>query len=163
MPRGRKAVISWRDDLQTLRSLFRNERDADIRARLQALMLLRQGRTLTEVAQTVGVHYRTLQRWVDWYRNGGLEEVRQRRQGGGRGRPPLLTDAQREELIQQARRHGFASWKEAAAWVEWRFGVRYTYWGMRSLFRRYRLRLRRSSPWHSVMLQVSEQEATSSG
>ncbi|MCS7081646.1 MAG: helix-turn-helix domain-containing protein [Bacteroidetes bacterium] len=143
MGRGRPLVIPWQDDLQTFVVLFRHERDPDMRARLQALMLLRQGRTLAEVSLVVGVHYRTLQRWVSWYRDGGLQELRLHKQGGGKGRPPRLNAEQLAELIQHARRQGFSSWKEAALWIEHRFGVCYTYWGMRSLFRRHRLRLRR--------------------
>ncbi|MBI3950575.1 MAG: helix-turn-helix domain-containing protein [Acidobacteria bacterium] len=34
------------------------------------------GKSLGEVTEVVGVGYRTVQRWVRWYRTGGLAEVR---------------------------------------------------------------------------------------
>ena len=45
------------------------------RIRLQGLSMLRHGMTLTEVARALDINYRTVHRWVSWYRNGGLTKV----------------------------------------------------------------------------------------
>ena len=58
------------DTPETLREAYRAERDTMLRTRLHALWLLHTGRRMDEVASVVGIHYRTLQRWVSWYRKG---------------------------------------------------------------------------------------------
>ncbi len=79
--RGRRAKIEWREDEESLYNLRRQESNPQLGRRLQVLWLLRQGKTIKEAARTVGVHYRTGQRWVAWYRQGGVEELRRRRVG----------------------------------------------------------------------------------
>src|SRR5688500_16305822 len=92
---GRGLVVARQqeDTLEALREHYRQETKGEVRMRLHGLWLLRTGRRLREVAATVGVEYRTAQRWVGWYRTGGLAEVR-RRKGGGKGNAPYLTSAQ---------------------------------------------------------------------
>ena len=65
---GRPLVIEWApaDDAARLKGLYRSERRADVRPRLHALWLLRSGRRIREVAAVLGVHERTIQRWVGW-------------------------------------------------------------------------------------------------
>src|SRR5688572_14917455 len=97
--RGRPLVIDWRpgDDEGALKAVYRNERRADVRPRLQALWLLRSGRGVREVAQVVGVHERTVQRWLGWYRAGGVSAVASHRQAG-KGQPSFLTAEQQAQL-----------------------------------------------------------------
>lgn len=81
-----------------LRTAYRAERDPALRQRLQALWLLRSGeRQVGTVARVIGVDYRTVQRWVSWYRTGRLAAVRSHRLGGP-GQPPRLTVGQQEEV-----------------------------------------------------------------
>jgi len=90
--RGRPFVVAWRDEdtEEALRTAYRAERDPALRQRVQALWLLRgDTRLVGEVASVVGVDYRTVQRWVRWYRSGGLAAVRSHRLGGP-GQPPRL-------------------------------------------------------------------------
>jgi transposase-like protein len=82
---ARRFHVEWQEEEQTLFRLYKQETDHQQRTRLQALWLLRCGDNLQEVAETVGVHYRTLQSWVSWYRQGGLEEVLSHRHGGHGG------------------------------------------------------------------------------
>ncbi len=53
------------------------------RTRLQAFWHLRSGKKMQEVAELVGIAYRTLQYWVAWYRYRGLAEVLRRISGHG--------------------------------------------------------------------------------
>ena len=82
-------VVVWRPEetAEALRRAYREEADGEVRTRLHGLWLVRRGQRLAEVAQVVGVHPRTVQRWVRWYRDGGLAAVR-RRQRGAPGRRP---------------------------------------------------------------------------
>jgi transposase len=141
---GRPFRIAWREDEGVLAHAYRHERDAELRPRLHALWLLRRRGRLGAVAELLGVHYRTVQQWVSWYRQGGLAEVRRHRQGGRQGAPSRLSPAQRQALLDQAATGAFATALDAVGWVAQQFGVPYTAGGMHSLFRR--LRLKRKVP-----------------
>jgi hypothetical protein len=58
MRRGRPFVVQWREDdtAEALKEVYLTERDGIIRVRLQALWLLRAGRSLGEVTAALGVH-----------------------------------------------------------------------------------------------------------
>lgn len=116
--RGRPLVIAWRpgDDDGALKDAYRQERRADVRPRLHALWLLRTGRRVRDVAQLVGVHERTVQRWLGWYRDGGIAAVRAHRQAGT-GQPSFLTAAQQAQLREQAATGAFRTAAEVQQWV----------------------------------------------
>ena len=141
---GRPFRVSWRDEEEALAGAYRREHDAELRPRLHALWLLRRGERLGSVADLLGVHDRTIQQWVAWYRTGGLAEVRRHRHGGRQGAPSRLTAQQRQVLIDHAATGALATVLDAVHWVEQHFGVRYTEAGMHSLFRR--LHLKRKVP-----------------
>jgi len=134
--RGKTLQIPWQEDETTLFELYRGERDPEIRPRLHALWLLRKGKPMKEVAFLIGFHYRRLQEWVAWYRQGGIEEVRRHRNGGRQGRPPYLDKGKQDKLAEQALQGSFSTVGQAVLWVEQNLGVQYSYWGMYSLFRR---------------------------
>ena len=133
---GRKLRIDWHEDAATLLRLYRAEREVELRTRFHALWLLCQGHTIEQTAQILGVHVRTLQHWLAWYRAGGIAAVRQHRHGGRQGRVSFLTQDQRQHLQEQIRQGAFSTPREAMTWVQDHFGVTYTEWGMRSLLRR---------------------------
>jgi transposase len=138
--RGRPLVIDWRpeDGKAALKTAYRKERRADVRPRLQALWLLRSGRNVREVAGLVGVHERTVQRWVGWYREGGVAAVRAHRQAG-RGQPAFLTAEQQAQLWAAAAAGAFRTAAEAQQWVERQFGVHYRPGGIYALLGRLRI------------------------
>jgi len=137
---GRPLRIDWQEDEQALYRFYKQEKDHQNRTRLQALWLIRQGRSLEEVAQIVGVHYRTVQEWVAWYRKGGVVEMLHHRHGGHGGPKRRLVSQQEDELEEQASQGEIRTIWEAVDWVDKQFGVRYTYWGMRSVFQRLKLK-----------------------
>ena len=140
---GRHLNIEWHHTRKRLYILYQRETDLQHRGRLQALMLLRQGRAVTEVAETVGVHYRTVQRWVTWYRAGGVREVEQHRVGGHGAPARRLSGVQEATLKAKATRGEIRSVWEGVQWAEAE-GVAYTYWGMRWIF--VRLGLKKKVP-----------------
>ena len=111
-----------------------------MRLRWHALWLVRQGHSARQAARLVGVHLRTLRRWLAWYRQGGIEGLRGHRIGNWRGRMAYLTSEQEAELVAEAAKGTIPTVAVAMAWVKEHFGVSYTYWGMRSVFQRLKLK-----------------------
>lgn len=133
-------MIGWRpeDDGAALKAAYLKERRADVRPRLHALWLLRSGRGVREAAHLVGVHERTVQRWVGWYRDGGRAAVMGHHQAGT-GQPSYLTAEQQAQLWARAATGAFRTAADAQQWVAQQFGVRYTAGGMYSLLGRLRI------------------------
>jgi transposase len=147
--RGRPFVVAWRDedDEAALRAAYRAEQDAEVRPRLHALWLLRGGRRLGEVADVLGVDYRSVQRWVAWYRDGGLGAVTGHRMGGV-GQPPRLTPEQQEQMAREVATGRFRAAADIRGWVAETFAVSYTEGGMYSLLGRLRLAPKVPRPRH---------------
>lgn len=135
--RGRPFVVEWQESAAELERQYRQEKGVPRRTRLHALWLLRRGKRLDEVGEVLGVHYRTLQRWVAWYRAGGLAEVLRRTPGGQReGQQGWLTEGQGRQLRATVDTGVFHSAQDVAAWMEGQWGVSYSVGGIYSLFRR---------------------------
>jgi len=130
-------VVVWRPEetAEALRRAYREEADGEVRTRLHGLWLVRRGQRLAEVAQVVGVHPRTVQRWVRWYRDGGLAAVRTRKRGG-RGQAPWLTAEQQAAVLEQAATGAFHTAADARQWIAGQFGVGYRPKGVYRLLKR---------------------------
>jgi transposase len=146
---GRRLRLAWRasDTAEALHDAYRAEGDAEVRMRLHGLWLLRGGRRVREVAEAVGVHYRTVQRWVRWYEQGGLATVRGHRQGGS-GQPPRLTASQQEQVAAEVATGRFRTAAEIGAWIGATFGVSYRPGGLYSLLARLRCAPKVPRPLH---------------
>ncbi len=149
--------IEWQEDEHTLYELYKQETDPHNRTRFHALWLLRQGRPLSQVAELVGIHYRTLQAWVAWYRHGGVAEVRSHRHGGHGGQLRRLTSAQEADLKAKAAAGDIRTIQDGVAWVKATYDVDYSYWGMRWVFDR--LALRKKVPRPKSPQASAEQQA----
>ena len=115
--------------------------------RLQGLWLLRQGRSVDAVAVAVGVHRRTVDRWVAWYRAGGLSGVLAHRQGG-HGQPPRLTADQQAPVAAAVATGRFATAAQVGAWIEDTYGVTYRPGGLYELLGRLRCHPQVPRPLH---------------
>jgi transposase len=135
---GRRWHCEWQHSQEELFQAYHQATDPRLRTRLQALWLLRGGRTLEAAASLTGVAYRTVQTWVAWYRRGGVADVCRHRQGGGA--PAKLTAAQAEALKAQADTGAFRTRWDAIQWVREQYGIAYPYGGMRAVFLRLRLK-----------------------
>ena len=144
---ARKLVVDWQEDVETLRQRYQRERDGPRRTRLHALWLLCSGQTLTQVAQTLAVSPRALQYWVAWYRHGGLAEVCRRRLGGPRTTGRCRLSPEQQEALRQFTRTGTCfRVADAQRFLVHQYGIYYSYWGMRDLLHRLRLRPKRPRP-----------------
>jgi transposase len=137
--RGRKLQITWAagDDAASLYARYRRERRADVRPRLHALWLVRTGHTTRETAVVLGVDERTVQRWLGWYRAGGLAPI-EGRHAGSQGAPSFLTAAQKVEIGAEVATGRFRTAAEIRRWVQEQWGVSYTEGGMYALLQRLR-------------------------
>jgi transposase len=131
--RGKTLQVDWHEDQATLKAAYQSEQNGAIKPRLHLLWLVRQGHTVRQGAQLIGVHYRTAQEWIAWYKQGGLDQVKARKRGGV-GRQPRLSGAQKEALCAQASTGGFVSVKDGLRFVQEQFGVTYTESGMNKVF-----------------------------
>jgi transposase len=149
MRRGRKLRVEWAevDDAASLRAQYRRERRVDVRPRLRGLWLVRTGRTTREVAEVVGVEERTVQRWLAWYRAGGLAAVTGRH-AHGRGASSFLTAEQQVELAEEVATGRFRTAAEIRRRVRERWGVSYTEGGMYALLGRLRCAPKVPRPVH---------------
>jgi len=135
--RGRPLVVDWTESADTLQAMYEHERNGHRRARLQALWLLRSVASIGEAGRAVGVDYRTVQRWVSWYRQGGLSAVLMRTPGyAAPGRPSRLSETQIADLVGRSRDGQFRTVSEAVNWTSQTYGVSYTYTGMYALLGR---------------------------
>lgn len=139
--RGRPLLVPWRHSAEELEALLAAERNPRRRQRLEALRLLRIGCRIKEVRDTLGVDYRTIQRWVAWYRAEGLDSVLQRTPGHrAPGRRPKLTSEQTQVILARYEDGQFRSVREVVEWVREELGVEFTYSGMYAHLRRARER-----------------------
>ena len=146
----RKVSIAWdcEDTADALHRQYRVEKVTEVRTRLHALWLLRQGQGPTAVAAAVGVSRNSIQLWLRWYRSGGLAEVRSHRQGG-HGTPCYLTEAQQAQVVAEAATGVFATAQAVRDWIEEQFGVVYTVGSMYTLLPRLGIRLKVPRPRHT--------------
>lgn len=147
---GRPFVIDWRteDTAETLKAAYLGARDRWVRMRLQALWLLRRGWRLEQVAEAVGTEYRSVQRWVAWYRRGGLAEVQAHRMGGA-GQPAWLSPAQQEAVATEVATGRFRTAAELRDWIADHYGVEYTVAGVYGVLDRLRCAPKVPRPVHA--------------
>jgi transposase len=155
--RGRKLTIAWaaEDDAASLYGRYRRERRADVRPRLHALWLVRTGHSAREAAGVLGVDERTVQRWVGWYRVGGLAPI-EGRHAGSQGAPSFLTPEQKGELADAVATGRFRTAAEIRRWVMEQWGVSYTEGGMYALLGRLRCAPKVPRPVHEKTDQLAQ-------
>ena len=123
---GRPLRIDWslEDTPEALKAAYQAEDDVVLRTRLHGLWLVRSGWQLGKAATAVGVHYRTVQTWVGWYREGGVEGVLCHKMAG-RGKPRFLSPGQERELTEEVSSGRFKTAGEIRDWIESEYGVSY--------------------------------------
>ena len=148
--RGRPFEVVWReeDTPEALKAAYQKERDSEVRTRLHGLWLLRCGWRLGRVAEVMGTHYRSVQRWVAWYREGGVPEV-MGHQMGGRGPQPLLSPEAASQVSAAVATGRFRTVWEIREWIAQQYGVSYTLGGVYSLLKRLKCAPKVPRPVHT--------------
>ena len=133
--------MEWQETENELYALFAAEIDVNKRQKLQFLWLVRTGNSLRKSSQTAAINERTGQRYIKWYREGGVENVLKRQHGGDRGQSAsFLTKEQQAVLKAEADAGKLKTVWEGIAWVKKEYEVEYSYEGMRGVFKRLRLK-----------------------
>jgi len=134
---SKPVVVPWTETADELYTHFTREPDSRRRQRLQALWLVRTGTSITAAARLAGVGQRSLERWLSWYRQGGLTTVLDRVPGhGAEGQTSRLTPEQQQAVVAQTATGAFRTYHEARDWVRQEFGVGYSYKGISTLLAR---------------------------
>lgn len=138
---GRRiAPIDWTESAEELEERYRREKHLERRKRLQAMWLIRRGKAAQDAAKEVGIGRKTLNRWLAWYRAGGLQEVLKRVPGWGvKVSRAWLDQDQQLELRAESAQGSFRTYEEARQWVQQRFGVQYSYKGLYGLMARWKI------------------------
>jgi transposase len=140
---GQRLQVEWQETAEELKALYLKEKHPQRHTRLQTLWHLRSGKRVQDVVEIMGVDCRVIQRWLSWYRRGGLEEVLRRVSGqGAPGVPALLNAKQQKALVARVALGDFRTVWDVLRWVKARWGVIYSYEGMRSLMKRHKLGLK---------------------
>jgi transposase len=159
----RRADIPWRteDTAQALHDRYRRERNPLVKVRLHALWLLRQDRTLQEVVTLVGVAYRSLQRWLEWYRQDGLATVCQHT-GRSPGRERWLAPEQEAALCAHLAEGSTFAAADVQAYLATTYGVTYTLGSIYTVLARLHCRPKMPRP-HNPQSTDADQDAWKKG
>ena len=121
--------VKWRDELGSLQSLWRYEKNPTRKRRLLALILLQCGFSQDEVQAFVEIPPVELQQLISQYQRRGIT----RALGYVSGSSAKLTLKQQMDLAAYAERCGFKSVEHAAIWIETQYRVKYSYEGVKRL------------------------------
>jgi transposase len=103
-------------EAQRLDALFRSTNDRKLRDRLQIVLMAHRGRTRQDIAADLGVHRKTVTRWLNAYCDDGLDGLRPHRsQGKPSNIPAELADEVRRWVIAGPAQQGLdrANWTHA--------------------------------------------------
>jgi hypothetical protein len=78
-----------------LKNLFQATDDRKLRDRLQIILMARRGRARQDIAQDLGMHRRSVTRWLNAYCDGGLDALRPRK---AKGNPPKIPASLAEDI-----------------------------------------------------------------
>ena len=130
--------VDWQESAEELYERYRRAETVETRKRLHGLLLVRRGVAVAEAAQEAGAGKRTVERWLAWYREEGLEGVLRRVRGHGvTGRRSRLTPEQQKALVAEASTGAFRTYGEARGWIQREYGVRYSYPGTYAVLARF--------------------------
>ena len=96
-----------------LEELFQSTLDRKLRDRLQIVLMAHRGRPRQEIAPDVGVHRRSVSRWLNAYCDGGLDAPRPRKAKGNEAKiPAAMADGVRRLVIEGPAKQGLdrANW-----------------------------------------------------
>jgi transposase len=145
-----------RESAEELQDLLTHEHSAKRRTRLHLLFLIRsdQVKTREQAAQHLLVHRNSVEKWLDAYKAGGLEQMLHVGTTGPKPEQKSLSAPVYEALQERIRGDGFSGFTTAREWLRREFGVDLPYSTVHKIIR-YRLgaKLKRARPRHQKKRQ----------
>jgi transposase len=103
-------------EAERLDELFRSTRDRKLHDRVQIVLMAHRGRPRQDIATDLGIHRRSVTRWLNAYCAGGLDALRPRQaKGPAAAIPDTLADEVRRWVIEGPAQQGLdrAGWTHA--------------------------------------------------
>lgn len=126
---GKKVQLQIGESIDYLKKLLVKQKTLKGEKRIKCLLNLKSGKfdTRQELADYLGVHIRTLERWVTNYRGGGVEEMLLDKPKNKQSK--IITAAIHEGLKQRVNdsHNPFLGYWDAQNWVQQEFGVEVKY------------------------------------
>src|SRR5262245_6340651 len=100
-------------EAEHLEELFQTTADRKLRDRLQIVLMAHRGRARQDIATDLGLHRRSVTRWLNAYCDGGLDALRPRKAKGNKPKiPAALADEIRRWVIDGPAQQGLdrANW-----------------------------------------------------
>jgi transposase len=100
-------------EAERLEHLFQGTEDRKLRDRLQIVLMAHRGRSRQDIATDLGIHRRSVTRWLNAYCDGGLEHLKPRKAKGNQPKiPSSLADEVRRWVIDGPAKQGLdrANW-----------------------------------------------------
>ena len=150
--------IQIKESLPELIEQLPQAKTSTAQQRLQVLYWLQQENppTIETIAQSLGKHRNTVQRWLSKYRNGGLESMLKIKQSPGRVRviPQWAENALAKRL--ESPEEGFTSYGQVQQWLQEKLGVEAKYHAVDQMTR-YRLKAKLKVPCPQYKKQNQKQ------
>lgn len=125
LPMGKKAVLNIKETVVELNNLLRKQKTLKKEKRLKSLLLVKTGKfeTRQEVADYLSIHIRTLERWLNNYKEGGIEQMLTDKPKNKTSR--IITAEIHEGLAKRVNdpNNPFLGYWDAQNWVNTEFGL----------------------------------------
>ncbi len=126
---GKKAVLSISQSIERLEKLYRAQPSLQKQKRVLALLRIKRQNddTRQDLANYLGIHIRTLERWINAYKRGGVEDLvtdLPRRKGSKIITPEIHRGLERRLSSQK---NSFKGYWDAQRWIEKEYGVKVKY------------------------------------
>lgn len=138
--------IEIKESAEELETLVRQQNNARLKERLQALYMIKtQGMSVCAIAKVLGKHRGTIQRWLACYREAGIGTMLEFRISSGRTRviPNWAVESLKKQLEQPE--IGFPGYKQIQRWLGTVLGVEAEYATVHHLVR-YKLKAKLKVP-----------------
>jgi len=107
-----------KESVEELEKLLKKEKDARVYRRIRVIYLIKtmENPKLEDIAKQVGIVKKTAFEYWDWYKKGGIENLKLKY----KGRIPILNKEEIEKLKEKAK-EGFDSLKSIQEWIKEEF------------------------------------------
>jgi transposase len=122
---GKKANLDIKESVLELKNMLKKQKTLQTEKRLKSLILIKSGKfeTRQAVADYLGIHIRTLERWINYYKSGGLDSMLIDKPKNKQSK--IITPAIHQGLSQRVNdsHNPFLGYWDAQNWVKQEYGI----------------------------------------